>query len=245
IPAITSGPGKARPGRGFAARDPSLPRPGHAGAASSPHGRKTRPFASLLTPFPVFLLRDTTDAAGWAEAGVPPCAPTTPPLHKTPSRSHPGASTGRRRSVFPARKGFLMRLAQIAAVVLINAWALSLGSASRQSRAPGPKAARQTGEAPFPASVSFHPDLTYCTPDARPKLEPDLALPAGKGPSPAVVFIHGGGWLVGSRKTYLPHMTRLVEEGYVAVSVSYRLGRKNPFPAPVHDVKCAVRWLRA
>src|SRR5262249_59172774 len=116
--------------------------------------------------------------------------------------------TGRRRSVFPARKGFLMRLAQSAAVVLINAWALSLGSASRQSRAPGPKAARQTGEAPFPASVSFHPDLTYCTPDAGTKLELDLARPAGKGPFPAVVFIHGGGWLVGSRTPYLAPLTR-------------------------------------
>ncbi len=46
-----------------------------------------------------------------------------------------------------------------------------------------------------------------------------------------------------SRKTNLPLMIKLAQEGYAAVSVQYRLGSR--FPAAVHDVKCAVRWLRA
>jgi pectinesterase len=37
-------------------------------------------------------------------------------------------------------------------------------------------------------------------------------------------------------------MIKLAQEGYAAVSVQYRLGLR--FPAAVHDVKCAVRWLR-
>jgi acetyl esterase/lipase len=40
-------------------------------------------------------------------------------------------------------------------------------------------------------------------------------------------------------------MTGLAEAGYAAVGVEYRLSHEAPFPAAVHDVKCAVRWLRA
>ncbi len=47
----------------------------------------------------------------------------------------------------------------------------------------------------------------------------------------------------GSRKSNLPLLIKLAQEGYAAVSVQYRLGSR--FPARGHDVKCAVRWLRA
>jgi acetyl esterase/lipase len=50
---------------------------------------------------------------------------------------------------------------------------------------------------------------------------------------------------MGSRKSNLPLMIKLAQAGYVAVSVEYRLAPKYPFPAAIHDVKCAVRWLRA
>jgi len=46
-------------------------------------------------------------------------------------------------------------------------------------------------------------------------------------------------------KSYDSLCRRLAERGYVAVTVSYRLAPKFPFPAAVHDVKTAVRWLRA
>lgn len=49
----------------------------------------------------------------------------------------------------------------------------------------------------------------------------------------------------GSRKGYDPLCVRLARQGYVAVTVSYRLAPKYQFPAAVHDVKEAVRWLRA
>jgi acetyl esterase/lipase len=43
----------------------------------------------------------------------------------------------------------------------------------------------------------------------------------------------------------VPLSLRLAQKGYVAVTVSYRLAPTHCFPAQVHDVKCAVRWLRA
>lgn len=83
-------------------------------------------------------------------------------------------------------------------------------------------------------------------------LKLDLARPKSEGPHPAIVFIHGGGWRAGSRGGYRAEIERAAKRGYVAVTVTYRLTQpdkngkaKHPFPAQVHDVKCAVRWLRA
>jgi acetyl esterase/lipase len=93
-------------------------------------------------------------------------------------------------------------------------------------------------------------------------LKLDLARPAAKdGPFPALVFIHAGGWKIGSRAMYRREIERAAARGYVAVTVTYRLtdvqtdgtrrdtwgdGKpKYPWPAPIHDVKTAVRWLRA
>lgn len=76
-------------------------------------------------------------------------------------------------------------------------------------------------------------------------LELDLAMPAdGKGPYPAVVCIHGGGWKAGSRQTLVPLTELLAKKGFVAVTVSYRFAPEHQFPAQIEDCKAAVRWLR-
>ena len=67
----------------------------------------------------------------------------------------------------------------------------------------------------------------------------------GDGPFPAILCIHGGGFRAGTRQGYDGLCVQLAEQGYVAVTVSYRLAPKYPFPAAIHDVKAAVRWLRA
>ena len=77
-------------------------------------------------------------------------------------------------------------------------------------------------------------------------LKLDLAAPAdGDGPFPAVVCIHGGGWVGGDRKQMENTIKALARRGFVAVSPDYRLAPHEPFPAPVEDCKAAVRWLRA
>lgn len=88
------------------------------------------------------------------------------------------------------------------------------------------------------------------------ELKLDLARPEGDGPFPAIVFIHGGGWHIGDRHGYRFQIEEAARRGYVAVTVSYRLmnfdlSKKETttaaphFPAQIHDVKAAVRWLRA
>jgi acetyl esterase/lipase len=108
-------------------------------------------------------------------------------------------------------------------------------------------AARAQADGPLtvPEGVKFCPDLTYCTAD-KCELKLNVAYPtAGEGPLPAVLIIHGGGWLYGNHNEHARLSLRLAEKGYVAVTVTYRFAPAHQFPAQVHDVKCAVRWLRA
>jgi acetyl esterase/lipase len=102
------------------------------------------------------------------------------------------------------------------------------------------------------AKVELEKNITYGKGGAN-DLKLDLARPEpAAGLHPALVFIHGGGWVGGSRDGYKKLIQEAAKRGYVAVTVQYRLtdpdkdGKaKNPFPAQIEDVKCAVRWLRA
>ncbi len=74
----------------------------------------------------------------------------------------------------------------------------------------------------------------------------DLHMPTrGEGPFPAVVCLHGGGWVGGSRKQMTRTLEVLARRGYVAISPDYRLAPKHRWPACLEDCKAAVRWLRA
>ena len=87
--------------------------------------------------------------------------------------------------------------------------------------------------------------MEFANPDGQ-HLQLDMARPKnGGGPFAAVVCIHGGGFRAGSRHGYDGLCIRLAEQGYVAVTVSYRLAPKYQFPAAIHDTKAAVRWVRA
>ncbi|MBW7996423.1 MAG: alpha/beta hydrolase [Candidatus Glassbacteria bacterium] len=67
----------------------------------------------------------------------------------------------------------------------------------------------------------------------------------GRGPFPAVVFVHGGGWQGGSAIHFSRQSMILAEAGYTCACIEYRLSGEAPFPAQIEDVKCAVRFLRA
>lgn len=86
--------------------------------------------------------------------------------------------------------------------------------------------------------------ITYREIDGE-SLNCDVYVPAGDGPFPAVLAIHGGAWRHGSKITITRHAWKLARAGYVVVAVNYRHAPKHPFPAQVHDCKQAVRWMRA
>ena len=107
-------------------------------------------------------------------------------------------------------------------------------------------ATAQTPNKPnVPDTVILESGVEYSKPEGV-SLALDIARPkTGDGPFPAVLCIHGGGFRAGNRQGYGGLCVKLAEHGYVAVTVTYRLAPKYPFPAAVNDVKAAVRWLRA
>jgi len=77
-------------------------------------------------------------------------------------------------------------------------------------------------------------------------LQLDLLLPPGAmAPTPVVVWIHGGGWLSGSRSPLPSQVSALCTKGYAVASVDYRFSTTAIWPAQIQDVKGAVRFLRA
>lgn len=87
-------------------------------------------------------------------------------------------------------------------------------------------------------------DIEYGEADGQP-LELDILAPEHLGGTrvPAVVYVHGGGW-AGGERSWTPNRI-LAESGFFTVSVSYRFSSQAIFPAQIHDVKAAIRWVRA
>ena len=109
----------------------------------------------------------------------------------------------------------------------------------------GVRASAAEAKLEVPDDVLFEAGIEYASP-AGEHLALDMARPKSqRGLAPAVVCIHGGGFRAGNREHHDRLCIQLAERGYVAVSVTYRLAPKHQFPAAVHDVKAAVRWLRA
>ncbi|MFC7154934.1 alpha/beta hydrolase [Halomarina halobia] len=73
-----------------------------------------------------------------------------------------------------------------------------------------------------------------------------LYLPEGEGPHPALVYLHGGGWVIGSLDTVDDVCRGLVNRvGCAVLSVDYRLAPEHPFPAALDDAYAAVEWTAA
>ena len=74
-------------------------------------------------------------------------------------------------------------------------------------------------------------------------LKLDLYLPDEPKPAILIVWVHGGAWRRGSKDQVA--IKDMVHRGYAIASVGYRLTPVAPFPANVHDIKAAIRFLRA
>ncbi|WP_282153333.1 alpha/beta hydrolase [Ruegeria atlantica] len=88
-------------------------------------------------------------------------------------------------------------------------------------------------------------DIPYASQSEAQKL--DIYLPEeGGGPFPVILGIHGGAFAFGDKTDdEMEAHIKGLKHGFAVVSINYRLSGEAPFPAGSHDVKAAVRWIKA
>ena len=101
-------------------------------------------------------------------------------------------------------------------------------------------------EAKLPDGVAAQENIVYARYEKR-ELHLDLFSPRKKANTlyPGVILIHGGGWRSGNRQMEWPMAQHMAAHGYVAATVEYRLSVEAVYPAGIHDLKAAIRWMRA
>jgi acetyl esterase/lipase len=86
-----------------------------------------------------------------------------------------------------------------------------------------------------------HKDVSYATVNGQ-ELRLDLYLPRGVANPPLIVWVHGGAWFRGSKAD---PPVEFVSSGFALASLDFRPSTESPFPGQVHEIKAAVRFLRA
>lgn len=98
----------------------------------------------------------------------------------------------------------------------------------------------------LPSDLVYHHDLPIGKGGER-IMKLDLVCPKNPParPLPALVYIHGGGWNHGSKNDHARKIIGYAKDGYIGVSIEYRLTHEAIFPAQLEDCKLAIRFLRA
>jgi acetyl esterase/lipase len=142
---------------------------------------------------------------------------------------------------------------RIAILVRINPMKTSgvatlLATGAVLALSPPKPAIAQTQPSSQAKRIAIYDGLRYRSGE-NPAWQLDLAMPENFGAErrPALVIVHGGGWNAGTRRSrpYRRLLTEYALNGYVAISIDYRLLAEAPMGEIVEDVDCAVRWLRA
>jgi len=110
----------------------------------------------------------------------------------------------------------------------------------------------QTAQAFDAPQFSVSRDISYRTSTIE-KCRLDLAIPTGaSAPCPAVVVIHGGGWIEGDKSSFSSddrgtpgNIVDFAKLGFVAATINYRLADEAIYPAALDDCREAIRYLRA
>lgn len=89
----------------------------------------------------------------------------------------------------------------------------------------------------------MQPDVVYGTANNTP-LKLDIWYPRDDpNPTTTVVYIHGGGWIFGSKEGAVYQFLPYLERGWRVVNVEYRMASNSLAPGAVEDTRCALRWI--
>lgn len=129
--------------------------------------------------------------------------------------------------------------------LVVLALAYPLPVHGRQTPAPNPDRDAQS-KYPPPSTLSVTRDLEYARYADR-RLLLDLYKPPGTTttPLPIIAVVRGGGWLRGDKDGFAFIAGYIANAGFATACIEYRPSTEAQFPAAIHDVKAAVRWLRA
>ena len=97
---------------------------------------------------------------------------------------------------------------------------------------------------PTMKQVEVISDVVYRQTDGL-RLRMDIYRPKTRGPGllPSLLFVHGGAWIVGTKRQSPFLLYDLAARGHVVFSIDYRLAPRFPLPAAIHDCKAAVAWI--
>lgn len=121
------------------------------------------------------------------------------------------------------------------------AFALALLSATPVSALAQQSEAMRLG-ATLTSSHRTLPGITYIRASGY-EAKMDVYASRSTTPAPTLVYIHGGGWVGGSKEGALLQVMPYLAMGWTVANVEYRLARNALAPAAVEDVRCAVRWV--
>lgn len=89
----------------------------------------------------------------------------------------------------------------------------------------------------------MQPDVVYGSANNTP-LKLDIWYPRdNQNPTPTLVYIHGGGWIFGSKEGAVYQLLPYLERGWRVVNVEYRMAGNSLAPGSVEDTRCALRWI--
>jgi acetyl esterase/lipase len=112
---------------------------------------------------------------------------------------------------------------------------------------PGPVPAQLSEAAASAVHISTDyrvmPNITYLTANNY-DAKLDIYMPADlKAPNPTLIYIHGGGWVTGTKEAAVLQILPWLDMGWTVVNVEYRLAKTSLAPAAVEDCRCALRWV--
>lgn len=120
-------------------------------------------------------------------------------------------------------------------LLLIIVWLFSVGSVQGQS----------TNESLLKIADRYwmQPDVVYAGANNTP-LKLDIWYPRDNpNPTPTLIYIHGGGWIFGSKEGAVYQLLPFLEKGWRVVNVEYRMAGNSLAPGSVEDTRCALRWV--
>ena len=134
-----------------------------------------------------------------------------------------------------------VRLSAFVAVIFVSLFVSSAAAQTTAASAPAASAADWADL--LSTNFELNANVTYRRANNT-ELKLDLYLPRNRPkPMPVVMYIHGGGWVAGTKEGSALSVMPYLQMGLPVVNVEYRMAANTEAPAAVEDCRCALHWI--